>query len=264
MPPTDPAARASGSPHRRGTLRVVADPPALARAAAQEFANRTRTAVAAAGRFAVVLSGGDTPRLLFRELATSTYRSLPWADVHLFWGDERTVPPEHPDSNYRTAEEELISHVPMPVSNIHRLRGEDPSPERAAADYERELRSFFALAPGELPRFDLVFLGLGGDGHTASLFPRTTALDERARLVVANRVDSLATWRLTLTLPVLDHAACVVFLVSGKGKAEILGRVLDGPDDPPAFPAQMVRPHPGELLWLVDTAAATGLRSRTS
>ncbi|MGE5234753.1 MAG: 6-phosphogluconolactonase [Acidobacteriota bacterium] len=246
-----------------GEVRVFPDPQALAHAAAEEFARRTMAAVAAAGRCAVALSGGATPRLLFRELATASYHSLPWALVHLFWGDERCVPPDHPDSNYRTADEELASRIPIPPGHVHRMRGEDPLAERAAADYERELRSFFALARGELPRFDLVLLGLGGDGHTASLFPGTAAVGEQRRLAVANRVDALATWRLTLTLPVLNHAACVAFLVAGAGKAEILARVLDGPQTPHALPAQMVRPDDGTLLWFVDRLAAARLSGVT-
>jgi 6-phosphogluconolactonase len=259
-PVPDLGAPNAGDARPRTEVRVLSDPGALARAAADEFARRARAAANAAGRFAVALSGGTTPRMLFRELAGPPSRSLPWERIHLFWGDERTVPPDDPDSNYRTAHEELISRVPIPAGNVHRMRGEDVSPERAAADYEDEIRRFFALAPGELPCFDLVFLGLGGDGHTASLFPGTAALGERAHLAVANRVDTLHTWRLTLTLPVINHAACAAFLVAGARKAKILARVFAETHELPPFPSQMVRPERGSLLWLVDRDAARELK----
>jgi 6-phosphogluconolactonase len=242
-------------------VRVFPDANALACTAAKEFLQRTTRAVRTTGRFTVALSGGSTPRLFFRALVGQSGPTFPWAAVHLFWGDERTVPPHHPESNYNTAREELLSKTAIPPANIHRMTGEEPSPTRAAAAYEEELRRFFALSTGEVPRFDLVFLGLGADGHTASLFPGTKALDETKRLAVANWVEKLGTTRLTLTLPVLNNAACVIFLVAGSGKAATLQEVLEGSPRPSSLPAQTVRPRCGELLWLVDAAAAAALKT---
>jgi len=175
--------------------------------------------------------------------------------VHVFWGDERCVPPEHPESNYRLAREALLDHVPLPLANIHRIHTER-EPAQAAADYERTLRRFFG--PGNAPRFDLVLLGLGTDGHTASLFPGTPAVQEHERWVVAHYVPSLAAWRVTLTPAVLNAADQVTFLVAGAEKAGVLDRVLNGPCQPDVLPAQVVRPAGGSLLWLVDAAAQSG------
>jgi 6-phosphogluconolactonase len=243
-------------------VRVLDNANAVAHAAAGEFYRRAEAAVAERGRFAVVLSGGSTPRLLFRELASATSGEHQWDQVHLFWGDERTVPPDHPESNFGMAQLELLSRVPVPACNIHRMRGEDPNPAAAAVTYETELRRFFDLRAGQLPRFDLVFLGMGADGHTASLFPDSEALTEPERLVVAPWVARIKTRRLTLTARALNHAACVVFLVSGEDKAAILQRVLEGPSHPLKLPSQLVAPGDGELVWLVDTAAARLLSTR--
>lgn len=243
-------------------VRVLASAAAVARAAANELRRRARRAVAERGRFAVALSGGSTPRLLFRELATAAPGEIPWHQVDLFWSDERTVPPDHPDSNYRMAHEELISRVDVPAANVHRLRGEDPDPARAAADYEADVRRFFDLKEGQLPRFDLVFLGMGADGHTASLFPGSEVLTQQQHLVAAPWVDTLKSRRLTLTARAINHASCVVFLVAGEDKAATLRRVLEGPPRPPELPSQGIEPSDGELLWLVDTAAARLLPPR--
>ncbi|HNX49189.1 MAG TPA: 6-phosphogluconolactonase [Thermoanaerobaculaceae bacterium] len=243
-----------------GELRVFPDAAALARGAADELRRRATAAVAATGRFSVALSGGGTPRLLYRELAGDAGRGLPWDRTHVFWGDERLVPPEHPDSNYGEVWRELLGKVPIPPGNIHRMRGEDPDPTCAAADYDGELRRVFDLGPAERPRIDLVLLGMGADGHTASLFPGSAALDTRDRLVASTFVPRLGAWRLTLALPVLNAAACVLFLVSGADKAETLARVLEGPSLPRELPAQAVQPASDDLLWLVDAAAARALR----
>lgn len=243
-------------------VRVLASTAAVARAAVNELRRRARLAVAERGRCAVALSGGSTPRLLFRELATAAPGEIPWHQVHLFWSDERTVPPNHPDSNYRMAHEELISRVNVPAANVHRLRGEDPDPARAAADYEADLRRFFDLQEGQLPRFDLVFLGMGADGHTASLFPGSEGLTQQQHLVVAPWVATLKSRRLTLTARAINHAACVVFLVAGEDKAATLRRVLAGPPRPLELPSQGIEPSDGELLWLVDAAAARLLPPR--
>jgi len=207
------------------------------------------------------LSGGSTPRALYGLLAEPPFReTIDWPRVHLFWGDERFVPPDHPDNNYRAALEALVRRVPIPTENVHRIPTEATEPEAAAAQYEDTLRRFFAAPEGEVPRFDLVLLGLGPDGHTASLFPGSPALEEDSHLVVATYVPNLAAWRITLTLPVLLCARHVIFLVSGPDKAAVLRDVLDGPHDPQRLPAQLVRPQDGDLTWLVDEAAASLLR----
>jgi 6-phosphogluconolactonase len=180
-----------------------------------------------------------------------------WARVHVFWGDERCVPPDHPESNYRLAREALLDHVPLPPANVHRIPTEQ-EPVQAAADYEQTLRRFFG--PGSVPRFDLVLLGLGTDGHTASLFPGTPAVHEYERWVVAHYVSSLPAWRVTLTPAVLNAADQVTFLVAGEEKAGALKQVLAGPYQPDVLPAQVVRPAGGSLLWLVDDAAARANR----
>ncbi|MGH7817065.1 MAG: 6-phosphogluconolactonase, partial [Candidatus Binatia bacterium] len=206
-------------------------------------------------RCAVALSGGSTPKSLYRLLATPKYRrEVPWRGVHFFWGDERCVPPDHPDSNYRMAEELLLSKVKVSARNIHRMAGEK-APEVAAAEYENELIKFFHLAPNELPTFHIVLLGLGEDGHTASLFPGSAAASETERLVVAARVDKLNAHRLTLTLPVLNHAERVIFLVEGKSKAAIVKEIL-GTTNVSPYPAAQVKHAVHVLEWLVTKDAA--------
>jgi 6-phosphogluconolactonase len=182
-----------------------------------------------------------------------------WDNIHFFWGDERHVPPEDPQSNFRMARETLFVSAPVPTPNIHRVRAEEPDAVLAAAKYERELKSFFDLKPGQIPRFDCVLLGIGADGHTASLFPATDALKEKKRLVVANWVEKFQRYRITMTVPVLNHAAQVIFLVSGREKAEVLKQILEGDYRPDLLPAQRVRPVDGKLLWLVDAAAGSAL-----
>lgn len=234
-----------------------ADPAQVAAAAAAQFVALAHDAVAARGTFAVALSGGSTPKALYTLLAVEPYATqVAWEAVHLFWGDERMVPPDHPQSNYRLACETLINHVPLPDANIHRMPGE-ARPAAAALAYEQLLRAFF----GEQPRFDLVLLGMGEDGHTASLFPGTAALAEEARWVVANHVPQLDTWRLTLTLPAINAAAHVTFLVTGASKAAPLAVVLNGGTEGKRLPAGCVAPSDGHLFWLLDEAAASALRT---
>ena len=235
-------------------IKIVPDVAALNRVAAAEFKSTAESALAEHGWFSVALSGGNTPRSVYALLAQEDKASLDWSRIHIFFGDERHVPPDHPDSNYRMANETLLSKVPIPQENIHRVRAES-DPESAAKDYEEQLRAEFTLKPGDRPRFDLILLGLGDDGHTASLFPETAALNETARLVVPNWVEKLNTFRITLTLPVLNHAAEVLFIVSGAGKAEILKAVLGSPGSA-QYPSQRVKPDHGRLLWLVDQDAA--------
>jgi 6-phosphogluconolactonase len=240
-------------------VRIFHDAAELARAAADEISFRIQETLRQSGRFTWALSGGSTPRALYRLLASDEYRErLPWHAIHFFWGDERHVPPDDAKSNFRMAREAMLDAVPVPPENIHRIAGEEPDAERAAKLYEDELRSFFALAPGEWPRFDLVLLGLGKDGHTASLFPGSDAVRERERLVVAPWVEAQRTFRITLTPPVLSHARRALFLVSGAEKAAALQAVLAGRREPDRYPAQAVE---GNRLWLVDREAARLLRS---
>jgi 6-phosphogluconolactonase len=241
-------------------VRIFDDAVALARAAADLFVEAARAAVAAHGRFYVALSGGSTPRALYQLLAGPEYHDrVDWSRTFVFFGDERCVPPTDPESNYRMAREALLFHVAVPATQVFRMRGEAADPDAAARLYEITLRRAFALAPGELPRFDLILLGMGPDGHTASLFPHTEALHVTDRLVVANRVEKLGTTRLTLTLPVINNAALVVFLVAGADKVAALAGVLKGPPQPEELPTQQVAPKNGRVVWLVDRAAAAQL-----
>lgn len=255
-----PSADHSGG--ARPEVKVWPGAPQLWRAAADEFTRAAREAVAARGRFSVALAGGTTPRgayaLLAEDDARRPAQRLPWDQVHLFFGDERHVPPDHQDSNYRMVREALLSRIAIPESNIHRIEGELEAQEAADA-YQELLRGFFALGPGEMPRFDLILLGMGLDGHTASLFPGSEALAERTRLVAANWVERFRGFRLTLTYPVLNHAAEVLFLVTGADKAEMLRDVLEGDPSGATYPAQRVRPRAGRLLWYADQAAAARL-----
>jgi 6-phosphogluconolactonase len=240
-------------------VEVWPDALGLFRAAADEFTRAAREAITARGRFSVALAGGNTPRGAYALLAEGDARAhLRWDKVHFFFGDERNVPPGHPDSNYRMAQEALFSRIAVPEGNIHRIEGELKA-EEAADAYQRLLRSFFTLQPGQMPRFDLVLLGMGSDGHTASLFPGSAALTETSRLVVANWVERFKAFRITLTFPVLNHAAEVLFLVSGTDKAEMLRNVLEGDPSGVAYPAQRVRPDAGRVLWYADHAAAASL-----
>ncbi|HWP59403.1 MAG TPA: 6-phosphogluconolactonase [Candidatus Acidoferrales bacterium] len=222
---------------------------------AAEFVSLARASVESAGRFTVCLSGGSTPAALYRLLASAAFAAkVPWDKCHFFWGDERCVPPDHPESNYALARAALLSKVAVPQSQVYRMPGEKP-PDLAALRYEATLRTFFNLRAGSYPRFDLILLGLGADGHTASLFPGSEALAVRDRCVVAPYVESLKAHRLTLTLAVINRAANVFFLVSGAEKAEILARVLE-PSDENSLPAARVKPEQGRLVWFVDEAAA--------
>jgi 6-phosphogluconolactonase len=243
------------------TIRIFPDAEAVSRGAAEEFVRRAREAVAARGRFAVTLSGGSTPKRMFEMLAEAPSRNqVEWAKVHVFWGDERSVPPDHPDSNYRMANEAMLSRLPIPAAQVHRIEAERADRDAAARDYQAVIARTFGVDPsGEPPAFDLVLLGMGPDGHTASLFPHTTALGETKRWVVVNFVPKFNTDRVTLTLPILDRAREVLFLVAGPDKAHPLAEVLEGPPDPARLPSQSIRPSPGELFWFVDRLAAARL-----
>ena len=237
---------------------VEADADALARRTAQYFVEMAAEAVDAAGQARIAISGGSTPRAVFELLADRHQKwrgAMPWDRLNLYWVDERTVPPDHPDSNYRMAREAMLNHVPLPADQIHRMEGE-LDPEAAASRYESELRNSFRLEGAESPRFDLVQLGMGPDGHTASLFPHTAALHEMSRLVTANHVPQLDTWRITLTWPVINHASSVFFLIAGADKAERVHEVFMGPRDPERLPSQLIWPSSGILTLFLDKAAA--------
>jgi 6-phosphogluconolactonase len=241
-------------------IRTYPDDHRLAHAAAEHFVSVAASSIEARGRFSVALSGGSTPRPAYEQLATSEFASrVDWPCVHVFWGDERCVPPDHTDSNYRMAREALIGHVPVPPANVHRIHGEI-EPSRAVAQYERTLRKFFAdTSHQSATTFDLLLLGMGTDGHTASLFSGSELLEEKSRWVGPHYVASASGWRVTLTPPVINAARQVTFLVSGSAKAETLRRVLAGPQQPHLLPAQIIKPRSGSLLWLLDSDAASRL-----
>jgi 6-phosphogluconolactonase len=244
------------------TIRTFANADSLDEEAAREFVDRAREAVAARGRFAVALSGGSTPRRLYQLLAAEPFRAqVDWEGVEMFWGDERCVPPDDSQSNYRMAREAMLAHLPIPAAHIHRMEAERADRDAAARDYEATIGRVFGVAVGsEPPAFDLILLGMGPDGHTASLFPHTKALDETTRWVVANFVPKFNTDRLTLTRPILNRAREVLFLVAGADKAEPLAEVLIGPADPKRLPAQSIQPD-GRLVWFLDRDAAARLPS---
>lgn len=244
-------------------IRVLTTPQELFEAAAEEVVHDANEAVQQRGRFTIALSGGSTPKNLFNLLATNARNTFPWEKTFFFWSDERHVAPTDPDSNYRMANEVMLSKVPVPPQNVFRVRAENPDAAAAASEYEKLLQKAFQVESGAVPVFDLILLGMGPDGHTASLFPGTAALQEKSRLVVANWVEKLKTHRLTFTLPVLDAARCVAFLVSGVDKAPALKAVLEENVPGEQFPAKQVRPANGRLIWFLDRAAASGLKAST-
>jgi 6-phosphogluconolactonase len=240
------------------TYVVEPTPAALAHRAALHLVELVEEAVAARGRARIAVSGGSTPKatfLLLSDPAQPFFARMPWQQLELFWVDERTVPPDHAESNFRMTKETLLDHVGMPPHHIHRIQGE-LEPEAAAAEYEFDLRKTFRLEGAEAPRFDVVTLGMGDDGHTASLFPHTAAIHEMGRLVVANQVPQKDTWRVTLTWPVINHAREVFFLIAGTDKAERLKEVFLGPKDVESLPSQLIWPASGILTLILDQAAA--------
>ncbi|NJD55251.1 MAG: 6-phosphogluconolactonase [Nitrospirae bacterium] len=237
-------------------VRALPDADGAAHAATRIFAEASAEAVSLRNRFSVALSGGSTPHRLFHLLGSSHRGKLDWGHVQIFWADERCVPPDHEQSNFSVTHEALISRIDIPAENIHRIRGE-LRPEEAAAKYERDLRAYFGVTG--IPRFDLILLGVGEDGHTASLFPGETAVSEMKRLAAQAFSSREGNWRVTLTLPVLNNAALVVFLVTGKEKARIIKTVLtEGKRN--LYPAGLVRPHHGRVIWILDKDAASGLK----
>lgn len=256
-------------------VQILPDSAAVARAAAEEWTRRAAAAVRARGRFTVALAGGSTPKALYELLANEpSFRDrAPWSQTHLFFGDERHVPPDHKDSNFRMAKEAMLdklSPTPLPAENIRRIPAENSDAYAAAAEYAATVSAFFSSSAdphaGEsagtsLPRFDLVLLGMGPDGHTASLFPGTTGLREREKLVAAAWVDKFSTYRITFTPPLLGNAAAIIYLVTKEDKADTLRAVLEGPSEPDRYPSQGILARDGETLWLVDRAAGAKLTS---
>ncbi|MGA9364034.1 MAG: 6-phosphogluconolactonase [Bacteroidota bacterium] len=238
-------------------IQVLPDLEAVSRAAAELLVNQAREAIRDRGQFSLVLSGGHTPRRLYELLSSDPFRDqISWERVHIFWTDERCVPPDDPRSNERMARRSLLDHVPIPPLQIHPIHCTQRVRD-AAVEYESLLRTFFKDGA---PRFDFVLLGLGEDGHTASLFPNTNVLEERERWVAGLYVDEQDLHRITLTVPIINQAAVVAFLVSGASKARILHEVLEGPSDPHRLPAQFIRPISGKLIWLVDEESAMLLK----
>ena len=250
-------------PRRVISLNVGVSPVAtdVALAAAKLFADTVSTVVASRGVARIAISGGSTPKTMFELLADPVQpfaSTIPWSKLQLFWVDERCVPPTHPESNYRMTLAAMLSKVPLPSENIHRMEGE-LDPEEASWRYEAEIRNTFRLEGAETPTFDLILLGLGPDGHTASLFPHTEGLNEMSRICMANHVPQKDAWRLTLTWPVITQGRTVAFLIEGAEKAAMVGTVFTGAYDPETYPAQLIRPANGKLKLLLDAAAAAGL-----
>jgi 6-phosphogluconolactonase len=248
------------------TIRILPDADQLARFAARLFLKRLVLTLPIQVEFTVALSGGSTPRKMFEILGNDErlkkqVRLGTWEYLHFFWSDERHVPPDHAESNYRLAYDSMLSPLGIREANIHRIKGEFEDAGEAASQYETEILRDFPVAEGQVPRFNLVFLGMGSDGHTASLFPGTKALQEERRLVVSNWVGKFYADRITMTAPLLNNAACVVFLVSGQDKALPVKAVLEGRYEPQQLPAQLIRPESGKLIWLLDSAAASLLRT---
>jgi len=244
-------------------IRILADGAAIAKRAAQEFVQAAAEAVRIKGSFNVALAGGSTPKALYSLLVNDpALRSqVPWDKMHLFFGDERHVAPDHPDSNFRMALEAMISKSPLKPEQVTRIKGEYPDADEAALEYEKALREYFKVKADEYPRFDLVLAGMGNEGHTLSLFPGTKALHPDGRLVVRNWIGKLYTERITLTAPAANNAALIIFMVTGVDKAPALKAVLEGPFEPDQLPAQLLQPQNGKLLWLVDTTAGSMLTS---
>ncbi len=243
----------------KGSEIVVAhDLEDLCERAAERVVRSITDRVEAKGRATIVLSGGTTPRRLYERLATGKYgQAIPWAQVYLFWGDERSVPPDHPDSNYKMVYDTLISKVSIPKENIHRMHAERSDHREAALEYEKRLRDFFGLSGEGWPIFDLVLLGIGADGHTASLFPGSPALAEKKQWVAAAYIEKLKVYRLTLTPEVFNHSAQVIFLATGKEKAPVIKELFIADHCPNRFPFQIIRPHEGKMIFLLDQAAAS-------
>ena len=243
-------------------IRILPNPDEVNRLVTEEFIHLAEKAIRQKGFFSAALSGGSTPKSLYTLLGSDRYqKQVLWPKVHLFWGDERCVPPDHPESNYHMIRKLLIGKIPIPEENIHRMPAELEDHNRAATEYEQTIRMFFRLGAEELPRFDLILLGMGEDGHTASLFPGTAVLAEKNHLVFASYIEKFGTYRLTLTVPVINQAANIIFLIFGGSKASILKDVIEGRYEPDRLPSQLIRPVNGRLFFIMDRAAAGKLRN---
>ncbi len=243
-------------------LHVFPDKPSFVEGSADFIADLAARALAERGRFIIALSGGGTPEPIYARLASPDYRDrIAWEKVHIFFGDERCVPPDDARSNYRMVREAWLDHSPIPAANIHRIRAED-DPALEALRYEQDIAGLYRSA--RLPAFDLVLLGMGENGHTASLFPGTAVLRETVRWVVAQYVEVMTAWRVTFTVPLINAARHVAFLAEGAGKAQMLRNVLEGPYQPDVWPSQLIQPVSGELHWLVDAAAAANIGAATA
>lgn len=241
-------------------IEILPDGAAIAGRASEYFLKSATEAVRDRGTFTVALAGGSTPKALYSLLTGDQLREkLPWDKMQIFFGDERHVPPDHPDSNYRMANETLLSKAPLKPEQIHRIKAELADTEEAAREYEQTIQRVFQLKSGELPRFDLILLGMGDEGHTLSLFPGTTALRDNGRLVVRTWVGKLFTERITCTAPVANNAALVLFMITKADKACALKAVLEGPTEPEQLPSQLIHPKHGDLIWLIDAAAGAML-----
>ncbi len=225
--------------------------------AAEKFVEIANDSIDRSGKFSVALAGGSTPKSLYQTLSSENFKGkIDWSKVYFLFGDERNVSPDDEESNFKMANESLFEPLTISVENIFRWQTESKEADKIAADYENKIKSFFNLSADKFPRFDLILLGMGADGHTASLFPFSTALNESEKIAVANPVEKLDTARLTLTLPTINNAANVIFLVKGADKAETLRVVLEGDFEPEKYPSQSVKPQDGNLYWLIEREAA--------
>jgi 6-phosphogluconolactonase len=260
-----PSAQTVAGTDSHREVRILPDAAAIAKRAAQKFIEIASAAVAQKGSFEVVLSGGSTPKALYALLVNDAAlrAQVPWDKMYVFFGDERHVGPEDELSNYRMAKESLFAKSPLKPEQIFRMKGEYPEAEDAAKDYEQQLRGHFHLRDGQFPRFDLLFLGMGEEGHVASLFPGTKALQEQKRIVVHNWVGKVLMDRITLTAPAINNSANVIVLAAGAAKAQALTAVLERTYEPEQLPAQLIKPVNGKLLWLVDPAAGSMLTQAT-
>ena len=242
-------------------VRILADGATIARRVAGIFVDAAAAAVKEKGSFDVALAGGSTPKTLYGLLVNEpAFRDkVPWDKLRLFFGDERSVGPDHPDSNYRMAREAMLSKAPLKPEQVTRIKGENADTEQAAREYEQALRACFKLSEGQYPRFDLILVGMGNEGHTLSLFPGTKALHAEGKIVSRNWVGKLYTERITLTATAANNAKLIIFMITGADKAPALKAVLEGPYEPEQLPAQLIQPANGKLLWLIDTAAGSML-----
>ena len=264
-PPKNPRLRKGLRVTVNREVRILADGAAIARRAAKLVVEAGVAAVKEKGVFTISLAGGSTPKALYGLLGTDpVFKSqMPWDKTQFFFGDERHVPPDDADSNFRMANESMLSKVSLKSEQVHRIKCEYEDAEKASLEYEQTLRTYFKLSPGQLPRFDVLLLGMGDEGHTLSLFPGTKALHDNGRLVMSNWIGKLYTERVTITAPVANNSGLAIFMITKADKALALKGVLEGPFEPEQLPSQLIQPKNGKLLWLLDTTAAGKLSAGT-